>query len=1320
MEQPTTDVVPETFEYNATCSDGMKYQRYVAVYLLLKATLKNCPFELAFEMKVGKYFDDVVFHSNDEWWLIQVKHTKRSRKLTDHMLFQAKRTNFRLATYLGSYCNIRDNPQNMFTGKTNCVILTTSMMSESLKQRCKTLQLNEYFNLSVNSTHYNLSRENWKEIDTLVEDANKTFFEVQGAVIQLFTEGKVSKTLIEYRTPLKSVIEKESNDKLRLKKPSKEESCAHSNKLYNLLHQKIKPPTVKLDRKKVTKFFSGVSRKKYLPPFVDKPLAEKFFGDFYLSVQQPQIEEFLHIIHMEIHKWMRTWVHPDDFSRLTPNQLQIPAKQLTKFLRKWEDSKNNDSTARGPNTRERKFLKLEDMKEWMSSVQHEIDVWIKQRPKKSCMSLKDMEGYYIKRRISYNFDQTNSAGRKFQLMKDTDFIKHLFTKFSNQKWFILIAGPGMGKSVLMQRLAFEAQKKFLEKNVYLIYLSDICESIGEISEIDDVLRIFESFLSPTNLKNIKCGNSDIILFLDGFDELRSKNVDSMMNAVELLMKKENIKLIVSSRQRMQKKLESKLNVPAMSVEPLSFNDQLGFLKAFWKCKAGENFKNVSEHFSTTFYNTLLGKHCDIFGTPLMLRILAEIYLEFSNCYPSIITIYDRLIAKTLNETYNKINNVQIDKQIPTRCRSLVNQWEDEYKKIALNEKLPEKLKKLLFGDKFEALNFETNSIRNRMIANKEESFLMNVFEDTRFAHPSYGLFLIAHVLYVYINSYCLDGASELKKEISVFLQQHEVERLFFFEMVNSKTSERHLKFLKIFEEKSAFWSCQGNCCELVKRLRDVYDYKTISDGDSKQAMVHVAAKFNAYQTLQFLLDIPCDPNCRNAQGRTPLHEAAENNHLEVLKLLMSKNGDILAPDSRGNTIIHSAVISGSKKIVEFVLSTGVDISSVNVDGDSPIHLAIRKNDIQIVKIISSKINLMDKTIDTLLHFAVNYGSKEVVKYLIEKGIAKNCRTAGNNPLQLAIQKKDIEKVKILAEAGAWVHVKDKKSDTALHYAVKFGTLEIVKYLVGFTDLNYVNLDGHTALHLAIKQKKTEIVKFLFSRYSLDQIDPIIDKNKNTILHYAVKHSSKDVIEYIVKQKDYLKTRNKLGQTPLHKAKKRNDIGVIEVLLNNGAQINTVDSNFDTILHFAAKHGSLDVAKYLIDKEADVNSVNFYGETPAHVAVKNKRLDMLELLTSRGARVDLKEEHGNNALHLAVESRSVEIVQYLIDKGIDVNAQNIAGLTAAEIAKRLKYSQIYKLLASKGAVLDANEVFDSDPETFNFDNCSSVDSSDIDYSKLSLA
>lgn len=114
---------------------------------------------------------------------------------------------------------------------------------------------------------------------------------------------------------------------------------------------------------------------------------------------------------------------------------------------------------------------------------------------------------------------------------------------------------------------------------------------------------------------------------------------------------------------------------------------------------------------------------------------------------------------------------------------------------------------------------------------------------------------------------------------------------------------------------------------------------------------------------------------------------------------------------------------------------------------------------------------MDKTIDTLLHFAVNNGSKEVVKYLIEKGIAKNCRTAGNNPLQLAIQKKDIEKVKILAEAGAWVHAKDKKSNTALHYAVKFGTLEIVKYLVGFTDLNYVNLDGHTALYLAINQKK---------------------------------------------------------------------------------------------------------------------------------------------------------------------------------------------------------------------------------------------------------
>lgn len=490
------------------------------------------------------------------------------------------------------------------------------------------------------------------------------------------------------------------------------------------------------------------------------------------------------------------------------------------------------------------------MNEWMRSVEHEIDVWIKQRPKKSCMSLKDMEGYYINRRISYNFDQTNSAGRKFQLMKDTDFIKHLFTKFSNQKWFILIAGPGMGKSVLMQRLAFEAQKKFLEKNVYLIYLSDICESIGEISEINnDVLRIFESFLSPTNLKNIKCGNSDIILFLDGFDELSSKNVDSMMNAVELLMKKENIKVIVSSRQQMQKKLESKLNVPAMSVEPLSFIDQLGFLKAFWKCKAGKNFKNVSEHFSTTFYKTLLGKHCDIFGTPLMLRILAEIYLEFSNCYsyPSIITIYDRLIAKTLNETYNKINNVQIDKQIPTRCRSLLNQWENEYQQIALNEKLPERLKKLLLGGNFEA---GVNNTLKRIIDYNEESFLFKVLDAKHFfTHKSFGDFLAAKLLYGHIGQNCNNSIWDFELEIMIFFKKQKVVRMFFFEMVNSKTSETHLKFLEIFEEKSAFWSCQENCCELVKRLRDVYDYKTISDGDSKQSMVHVAAKFNAYQTL---------------------------------------------------------------------------------------------------------------------------------------------------------------------------------------------------------------------------------------------------------------------------------------------------------------------------------------------------------------------------------------------------------------------------------------------------------------------------------------
>lgn len=111
MEQSYAETELINFECNVTNSDGIGYQRYLAIDLLLKATQENRPFKLAFEMKSSKCFDDVVFYLGDrnEWWFIQTKHSKNPGKLTYDKLYKTENSNYFLSSYLKSFYNIRYN-----------------------------------------------------------------------------------------------------------------------------------------------------------------------------------------------------------------------------------------------------------------------------------------------------------------------------------------------------------------------------------------------------------------------------------------------------------------------------------------------------------------------------------------------------------------------------------------------------------------------------------------------------------------------------------------------------------------------------------------------------------------------------------------------------------------------------------------------------------------------------------------------------------------------------------------------------------------------------------------------------------------------------------------------------------------------------------------------------------------------------------------------------------------------------------------------------------------------------------------------------------
>lgn len=229
----------------------------------------------------------------------------------------------------------------------------------------------------------------------------------------------------------------------------------------------------------------------------------------------------------------------------------------------------------------------------------------------------------------------------------------------------------------------------------------------------------------------------------------------------------------------------------------------------------------------------------------------------------------------------------------------------------------------------------------------------------------------------------------------------------------------------------------------------------------------------------------------------------------------------------------------------------------------------------------------------------------------------------------------------------------------------------------------------TPLHVAVKANNTEFVKALIqsNQCNLEHLD----KNSNSVFHYAAS-TTKEMINLItVKSISNLNHCNIDGYTPLHLACLADKPDCVKALLLAGADTNKMARGAGTsytktipssnvadflvshpnkLLTQDMKHGgtplhwcsSREVLNSLIERGCDVNLVNFNGQTPLHIMVARDRLECVVALLAHEAEIDVVDSSGNTPLHIAVEKKLIPIVQCLIVFGADFNKPNKDGKT----------------------------------------------------------
>jgi ankyrin repeat protein len=175
---------------------------------------------------------------------------------------------------------------------------------------------------------------------------------------------------------------------------------------------------------------------------------------------------------------------------------------------------------------------------------------------------------------------------------------------------------------------------------------------------------------------------------------------------------------------------------------------------------------------------------------------------------------------------------------------------------------------------------------------------------------------------------------------------------------------------------------------------------------------------------------------------------------------------------------------------------------------------------------------LDRLDKPLLHIAIEYGQNEVLQLLLDNG-ADLFRTCS-------------------------------KGRTALHEAVIWGHLDILKTLLD-TNLNTKKREYRRNLHLQFDINKK-------------------DNKGNTPLQFAAELGYFHIVKLLIERGAKVNTTDNSGKTPLHKAASICNTNIVEHLIDNGAATNIQDNKRWTVLQEAVLMERLEVVKCLIEKK----------------------------------------------------------------------------------------------------------------------------------------
>ncbi|CAH1790043.1 unnamed protein product [Owenia fusiformis] len=291
--------------------------------------------------------------------------------------------------------------------------------------------------------------------------------------------------------------------------------------------------------------------------------------------------------------------------------------------------------------------------------------------------------------------------------------------------------------------------------------------------------------------------------------------------------------------------------------------------------------------------------------------------------------------------------------------------------------------------------------------------------------------------------------------------------------------------------------------------------------------LHIAATKGNTEIIRMLVKRSVRVEMLNENGQNALHMAVKGGHLGSVEELCVAQTGLNVLDSDGRAPLHIALIHKEEAIAKMLIERGVDVNIASAPNSStPLHIAASKGLQKSLSCLISHdavVNRKDKRGSVPLHRACMFGQKDIVKILLENSSNVDVRMgrACISPLMIAIEKENINIIKMLLDKGANVNLQSRY-EYPLHKATKVENATIVRLLLSHeSKVNSRGCFKQTALHCCAGTGELEIADILMDE-GADLL--AVDSEERTPLDIAKLVKDNDDMIYLLDARMRLKAK----------------------------------------------------------------------------------------------------------------------------------------------------------------------------------------------------